>query len=61
MFGSTEADLEVAQIEAGTEFTGQLKVNFPASPDTQAVVQIESEENAPLTVLGIVYQGEGYE
>lgn len=61
VFGSNDADLEVAQIEAGIEFTGQLKVNFPASPDTQAVAQIESEENAPLTVLGIVYQGEGYE
>lgn len=60
-FGSNSGDMEEGGLDVSTEFTGEKTLNFPASPDRTACIIIENDTNYPLTVLGIVYKGEGYE
>ena len=60
-FGSTDSDIEEGQLDVSSDFTGEVSLNFPASSDRTACVIIENDTNWPLTVLGLVYKGEGYE
>ena len=60
-FGSNVGDIEEGGLDVSTEFTGEKTLNFPASPERTACVIIENDTNYPLTVLGLVYKGEGYE
>ncbi len=56
-YGSEGTDLYDFEIDNNTEFTGNIQVDLPQSPDDENFVIIETNEPKPMSILGMVMRG----